>query len=81
MRSLNGSNPLVALQEYSRLKDLRKGSISRISLRKMHMKFEETGYLGVLPRRGRKPAWTESVEVATAVVKRASSSVYSSASG
>ncbi|GFW55574.1 hypothetical protein TNCV_119581 [Trichonephila clavipes] len=39
-------------------------------------------FWGVLPRRGRKPVGTESVEeVATAVVERASSSIYSSAGG
>ncbi|GFX93724.1 hypothetical protein TNCV_1589011 [Trichonephila clavipes] len=39
-------------------------------------------FLDVLPGRGRKPVGTESVEeVATAVVERASSSIYSSASG
>ncbi|GFW91415.1 uncharacterized protein TNCV_3375811 [Trichonephila clavipes] len=45
----NGSNHLAALLEYRRLKDLRKGPISKIGLRKMTMKFEETGNLGVLP--------------------------------
>ncbi|GFX34871.1 hypothetical protein TNCV_2328111 [Trichonephila clavipes] len=46
------------------------------------MNFEETGDLGVLPGRGRKPVETESVEeVATTVVERASSSIPPSASG
>ncbi|GFW28799.1 hypothetical protein TNCV_201221 [Trichonephila clavipes] len=64
-----------ALREYHHLKDLPKGPISRIDLKKMIMKFQETGDLGVLPGRGRKPVRTESVqEVATAVVERASSS-------
>ncbi|GFV56749.1 uncharacterized protein TNCV_2539511 [Trichonephila clavipes] len=48
----------------------------------MIMKFEETGNLGVLPGRGRKSVGTETVEeVATAMVERASSSIYSTASG
>ncbi|GFV19737.1 uncharacterized protein TNCV_479631 [Trichonephila clavipes] len=64
------------------MKNLRKGLISKIGLRKMIMKFEETGNLGVLPRRGRKPVGTETVEeVATAIVERTSSSIYSSTNG
>ncbi|GFY33988.1 uncharacterized protein TNCV_4596961 [Trichonephila clavipes] len=56
--------------------------ISRIGLRKMIMKFEETGNLGVLPGKGRKLFGTETVEeVAAAVVERASSSIYFLASG
>ncbi|GFW84394.1 hypothetical protein TNCV_1132621 [Trichonephila clavipes] len=39
----NGSNHLAALREYRRLKDLRKGAISRIGLRKMIMQFERLG--------------------------------------
>ncbi|GFT35979.1 uncharacterized protein TNCV_4342891 [Trichonephila clavipes] len=50
----NGSSDLADLREYRRLKDLRKGPISRIDLRKMIMKFEEAGNLGVLPGRGQK---------------------------
>ncbi|GFV75126.1 uncharacterized protein TNCV_3189791 [Trichonephila clavipes] len=47
-----------------------------------HVKYEETEYLGVLPGKGWKPVGTETVEeVATAVVERASSSIYSSARG
>ncbi|GFW59740.1 uncharacterized protein TNCV_4718321 [Trichonephila clavipes] len=74
----NGSNHLAALREYRRLKDLRKGSTARIGLRKMIMKFEETGnFFGCAARKR-----TETVEeVATAMVERASSSIYSSASG
>ncbi|GFS81052.1 hypothetical protein TNCV_1223401 [Trichonephila clavipes] len=46
------------------------------------MTFEETGNLRVPPRRGRKLVSTESVkEVPTAVSERASTSIYSSASG
>ncbi|GFW82089.1 hypothetical protein TNCV_1169981 [Trichonephila clavipes] len=72
-----GSNHLVALQVYRRLKDLQKGPISRIGSRKMNLKF---GDLGVLPGRGKKPVGIETVEVATAVIERACSSIYSSAS-
>ncbi|GFT33932.1 hypothetical protein TNCV_4384081 [Trichonephila clavipes] len=47
----------------------------------MIMKLEETGDLDV-PGRGRKPDRSESLEeVATAVIERASSYIYSSASG
>ncbi|GFX42478.1 neutral ceramidase 2 [Trichonephila clavipes] len=47
----------------------------------MTMKFQATGDLGVLPGRGWKRFETETVEeVTTAVVERASSSIYSSAS-
>ncbi|GFX14932.1 hypothetical protein TNCV_1486731 [Trichonephila clavipes] len=60
----------------------KKAPYIRIYLRKMIMKFEETGDLGVLPGRRRKLVGTESVEeVTTAVVERASSSLCSSASG
>ncbi|GFX05479.1 hypothetical protein TNCV_1008011 [Trichonephila clavipes] len=46
----------------------------------MIMKFEETGDLGVLPGRGRKPVENETVEeVGTAVIERASCSIYFSA--
>ncbi|GFT84950.1 transposable element tc3 transposase [Trichonephila clavipes] len=48
------------------------------------MKFEQTGNLGVLPERGRKPVGTETVkEVTTAMVERASSSlsIYFSTNG
>ncbi|GFV93907.1 hypothetical protein TNCV_1811621 [Trichonephila clavipes] len=45
----------AALRKYRRLKNLQKGPISRIGLRKMVMKFEETGDMGVLPGRARKP--------------------------
>ncbi|GFU05562.1 hypothetical protein TNCV_3291791 [Trichonephila clavipes] len=51
-----------------------------IDLRKMIMKFEETGELGVLPGRGRKLVGTDRVEIATTAVKSASSSIYFSAS-
>ncbi|GFX40200.1 hypothetical protein TNCV_4318351 [Trichonephila clavipes] len=72
----------VALQEYHRLKDLRKGPISSIGLRKMIMKFEETGDLGVLPGRRRKPVETETIkEIATSVGEKASSFICSSGSG
>ncbi|GFW88899.1 uncharacterized protein TNCV_2683331 [Trichonephila clavipes] len=65
----NGSNHLAALREYRRLKDLQKGALSRIDLRKMIMKFEETGDLGVLPGRERKPVGVETVEeIAIAVI-------------
>ncbi|GFU59386.1 transposable element tc3 transposase [Trichonephila clavipes] len=48
----------------------------------MIMKFEETGNLDVLHGRGRKLVATETVEeVATAMVERASNSIFSSASG
>ncbi|GFU19737.1 hypothetical protein TNCV_3960851 [Trichonephila clavipes] len=48
----------------------------------MIMKFEETRNLGVLQERGWKPFGTENVEeVATSMVERASSSLYSLASG
>ncbi|GFT98651.1 hypothetical protein TNCV_3829431 [Trichonephila clavipes] len=58
------------------LKDLQKGPISRIDLRKTIMKFEETGDLGVLPGRGQKPVGTETGEdVAAAVIERVSSSI------
>ncbi|GFT32039.1 hypothetical protein TNCV_3468721 [Trichonephila clavipes] len=68
----NGSNHLAALCEYRRLKDLQKGLISRIGLRKMIIKFEETGNLSMLPGRGRKSVGTETgEEVAIAVVERA----------
>ncbi|GFS62198.1 hypothetical protein TNCV_477241 [Trichonephila clavipes] len=78
----NGSNHLFALREYRHLKDLRKGPVSRIGLRTMIMKFEETRDLGVLPGRGWKPVGTESIEeVATTVIERACSFIYSSASG
>ncbi|GFW73047.1 hypothetical protein TNCV_831661 [Trichonephila clavipes] len=56
--------PLSSLRENRRLKDLRKGPTSKNGLRKMIMKFEETGNLGVLPGRGRKPVrskWSISV--------------------
>ncbi|GFV43933.1 hypothetical protein TNCV_492591 [Trichonephila clavipes] len=76
----NDSNHLAALREYRRLKHVRKGPISKIGL-KMIMKFEDNGNLGVLRGKGRKPIGTETVEeVATAVVERAFSSIYSSAS-
>ncbi|GFS55236.1 hypothetical protein TNCV_2789401 [Trichonephila clavipes] len=45
----------------------------------MITKFEETGELGELPRRGRKTVGTE--RVATAVVEKPFSSIYSSANG
>ncbi|GFW38146.1 hypothetical protein TNCV_602221 [Trichonephila clavipes] len=65
-----------------RLKDLRKGPISRIGLRKLIKKSEEIGDLRVLPERGHKPIGRETVEeVAADAVKRAFSSFYSSASG
>ncbi|GFV54785.1 hypothetical protein TNCV_33051 [Trichonephila clavipes] len=49
------SNYLADLQEYRQLKDLRKGPIPRIGLRKMVMKFEKkTGDLDVLSRRRRR---------------------------
>ncbi|GFW98884.1 hypothetical protein TNCV_4655111 [Trichonephila clavipes] len=42
-----------------------------------YVKFEETGSLGVLPGRGRKPVGTETVEeVTTAMVERATSSLH-----
>ncbi|GFW26092.1 uncharacterized protein TNCV_3308631 [Trichonephila clavipes] len=48
----------------------------------MIMKLEETGNLDVLIGRGRKPVGTETgEEVTTAMVERASSSIFSSASG
>ncbi|GFX34802.1 uncharacterized protein TNCV_2327421 [Trichonephila clavipes] len=48
----------------------------------MIMKFEETGNFGVLLGKGRRPVGIETVEVvATAMVERASSSIFSSASG
>ncbi|GFS62199.1 hypothetical protein TNCV_477251 [Trichonephila clavipes] len=66
---------------YTGLKYLQKGPISRVDLRKMIMKFQETGDLGVLPGRGWKPVGTESIEVATTMIERASSSINSSISG
>ncbi|GFT62997.1 uncharacterized protein TNCV_1607671 [Trichonephila clavipes] len=72
----NGSNHLAALREYRLLKELRKGPISKIGLRKMIMKFVGTRGLGVLPGRERKLIGTG--DVAIAVVERASSSIYSS---
>ncbi|GFX12789.1 putative DD41D transposase [Trichonephila clavipes] len=46
----------------------------------MIMKFEETGNLCVLPGKGRKSVGTETAEeVATAVIERASSSLFTSA--
>ncbi|GFY15638.1 uncharacterized protein TNCV_1282861 [Trichonephila clavipes] len=48
----------------------------------MIIKFEENGNLCVLPGRGQKLVGTETVEeIITAMVERASSSIYSSASG
>lgn len=49
----NGGNLSTALREYRRLKCLRKGPMSRQALKKMIQKFEETGDLGVMRRRGR----------------------------
>ncbi|GFT48090.1 hypothetical protein TNCV_178601 [Trichonephila clavipes] len=71
------SNHLAALCEYRHwLKDLQKCYISRIDLRKMIMKFEETGGSGLLPGRGRKPVGTKTVqEVVTTEDERASSSM------
>ncbi|GFT35458.1 hypothetical protein TNCV_922721 [Trichonephila clavipes] len=81
-RETNGSNHLAALLENRRLKHLQKGPVSRIDLRKIIVKFEDTGDLDVLPKRGRKPVGTESVgEVATSVVENAPGSLYSSTSG
>lgn len=77
----NGSNSVAALREYRRLKGLRKGPMSKNGLKKMIMKFEATGDFGVQPGRGRKPVANETVaDVTTAVVERASTSRYSSAS-
>ncbi|GFT48089.1 hypothetical protein TNCV_178591 [Trichonephila clavipes] len=79
----NGSHLLAALGEYRRcLKDLQKGPISRIDLRKMIMKFKDSGDSGLLPGRGRKPVATETVqEVTTVLIERDSSFIYSSESG
>ncbi|GFU99052.1 DUF4817 domain-containing protein [Trichonephila clavipes] len=78
----NGINRLVSLTEYFRLKGMRKSPISRIGLRNMVIKFEETGYLGVVPGRGREPDASGNVKEGTvAVAERASDSIYSSASG
>ncbi|KFM69287.1 hypothetical protein X975_02108, partial [Stegodyphus mimosarum] len=55
--------------------------MSKNGLKKMIMEFEETRDLGVLSGNGRKPVANETIEeIATAVVERASSSLYSSAS-
>ncbi|GFX53687.1 hypothetical protein TNCV_1596331 [Trichonephila clavipes] len=73
-----GSNHSAALREYRRLKHLRKGPKLRIDLRKIIMKFEETGDL--LPRGGWKQVRNETVEeVTTAVAERVSILIYSSA--
>ncbi|GFU39462.1 uncharacterized protein TNCV_5011201 [Trichonephila clavipes] len=78
----NGSSHLAALREYLRVKDLRKGPISKIGFWKVIMKFEERGDLGVLPGRGPTTVGTETAEeVSSAVVEKVSSSIYSSASG
>ncbi|GFV12499.1 hypothetical protein TNCV_1792781 [Trichonephila clavipes] len=70
------------MHEYRLLKDLQKGSILRIGLRKMIMKFEEIGVLGALPERGWKQVGTETVQqFATAVIETTCCSIYSSASG
>lgn len=60
---------------------LGKWCMSKNGLKKVIIKFEETGELSVLPERGRKPVANEIIEeVTTAKVEKTSSSSYSSAS-
>ncbi|GFW96191.1 hypothetical protein TNCV_571621 [Trichonephila clavipes] len=86
MKEKQRQQPLAALREHRRLKDLRKGAILRIGLRKMIKRNLKTGNFSVVlcsvSGRGWKPVRIETVEeVVTAVVEKASSSIHSSASG
>ncbi|GFX75945.1 long-chain-fatty-acid--CoA ligase 5 [Trichonephila clavipes] len=66
----NISSHLIVLQDYRRLKNQRKDLRLNNGLRKMILKFEEIGDLGVLFGRGQKPVETETVEeVSIAVVE------------
>ena len=61
-----------ALREYRCINGLRRGPMLANGLKKMMMKFENTGDFGVAPGRGRQPIPMEVVdEVAVAVADRA----------
>ena len=61
-------NASAALREYRRLKGLRKGPMTIAGLRKMVLRFENSGTLQVLPGRGHKPIRNEELHaVATAI--------------
>ena len=68
----NGSKSSAALREYRCMKELRRGPMSTNGLKKMMMKFENTGDFGVAPGRGRRPIPMEVVDkVAVAVADHA----------
>lgn len=46
------SNLSITLQEYRKLKSIHKGPMLRQALKKMMIKFKETGELGMLQGRG-----------------------------
>ena len=50
---VNSSKSSAALREYRCMKGLRRGPMSTNGLKKMMIKFENTGDLGVAPGRGR----------------------------
>ena len=78
----NGSNSLVALRAYHRLKVLQKKSMWKNVLKKMIMKFEVIGDVRLLPEKERKSVANKTIEgVVTAAVERTSSFSYSSTSG
>ena len=65
---LNDSKSSAALRKYRRMKGLRRGHMSTNGLKKMMMKFENTGDFSVAPGRGRRPIPMEVVdEVVVAV--------------
>ncbi|GBM14027.1 hypothetical protein AVEN_166208-1 [Araneus ventricosus] len=77
----NSCNLLTKLQEYRRLRGLRKGPMSRLDLEKMITVFKGNGELGVLQGRGRKWLSNEiAEEVSLAVIERAFGSQYFSTS-
>ena len=51
---LNGSKSSAALREYCCMKGLRRGPMSTNGLKKMIMKFENTGDFSVAPGKGRQ---------------------------
>ena len=52
---LNGSKSSATLREYRRMKGLRRGLMSTNGLKKMMIKFENTGDFAVTLGRGRRP--------------------------
>lgn len=72
----NDDSAATALRRFRTLKNLRTGPMTTEGLRKMVLKFEQTGSLSLKPGRGRKPIDVTAVEgVATALEEGSSSGV------